>query len=135
MEAHAAEGLADLRDEEWMEMQGMPMHVVNESKLDEKKRNGSVAKKWETLAAVAAPRAEKDTDGRTRVYSGEVVWCSTCGAYADKKAHGMQTIFKGAPVREEVDGKYKYGGMWGQLRKLMRRIHPRTGEAMQEHCN
>lgn len=29
------------------------------AKLDERKRNGSVAKKWETLAAVAAAKAEK----------------------------------------------------------------------------
>ena len=47
----------------------------------------------------------------------------------------MQAICKGAPVREEVGGKYKYGGVWGQLRKVMRRIHPKTGEVMQEHCN
>ena len=47
----------------------------------------------------------------------------------------MQIVCKGAPAREEVDGKYKYGGMWGQLRKLMRRIHPKTGGAMQEHHN
>ena len=100
------------------------------AKLDERKCNGSVAKKWETLAAVAAAKAEKDTDGHTRVHSGEVVWCSTCGAYADKKAHGMQAVCKGAPERGT-----QYGGMWGQLRKLMRRIHPKTGENMQEHCN
>ena len=105
------------------------------AKVDENKRNGSVAKKWETLAAVAAAKAEKHTDGHTRAYSGEIVWRSTCGAYADKKVHGVQTVCKGAPVREEVAGKYKYGGMWGQLRKLMRRINPKTGEAMQEHCN
>ena len=71
------------------------------AKLDEKKCNGSVAKKWEELAAIAAAKAINDTDGHTRVYSGEVVWCSTCGSYADKKAHGMQTVCKGAPVREE----------------------------------
>ena len=65
------------------------------------------------MGNLAAAKAEKDTDGHTRVYSGEVVWCSTCGAYADKKAHGMQTVCKVAPIREEVHGKYKYGGMWG----------------------
>ena len=31
------------------------------------------------------------------------------------------------------DGKPKYGGMWGQLRKLMRKVHPETGETMEEH--
>ena len=28
-----------------------------------------------------------------------------------------------------------YGDMWGQLRRLMRRCHPKTGELMQPHCN
>jgi hypothetical protein len=28
-------------------------------------------------------------DGHDRVYAGEVVWCSICGAYADSKAKGM----------------------------------------------
>ena len=55
------------------------------AKLEDKKRNGSVAKIWETLAASAAAKAEKGTDAYTRVHSGEVIWCSTCGAYADKK--------------------------------------------------
>ena len=102
------------------------------AKLDEKKCKGAVAKKWENLAAAAAAAAKKDTDGHTRVYSGEVVWCSTCGAYADKEVHGMQALCKGAPIKEEVDGKYS---MWGQLRKLMGRIHPKIGEAMEEHRN
>ena len=52
-----------------------------------------------------------------------------------QKVHGMQALCKGAPIRDEVEGKYKYGGMWGRLRKLMRRIHPKTGEAMEEHRN
>ena len=105
------------------------------AKLDEKKCKGAAANKWEELAATAAAVAKKGTDGHTRAYSGEVVWCSTCGAYADKKAHGVQDGCKEAPKREEEDGKYKYGGMWGQLRKLMRRVHPKTGEVMEEHRN
>ena len=105
------------------------------AKLDDKKCHGAAAKRWEEQAATAAAMAQRDSDGHTRVYSGEVVWCSTCGAYADKKAHGMEGVCKGAPKREEEDGKPKYGGMWGQLRKLMRRIHPKTGETMEEHRN
>ena len=116
-----------------MEVQDLQMHGLYKAKLDDKKCHGAAANKWEKLVAIAAVAAKKDFGGHTRVYSGEVVWCSTCGAYADKKAHGMQTICKGAPVREEENGKYKYGGMWGQLRKLMRRIHPKTGEVMEEH--
>ena len=51
---------------------------------------GAVTSRWEEMAATAVADAHKDSDGHTRVYSGEVVWCSTCGAYADKKAHGMK---------------------------------------------
>ena len=65
------------------------------AKLDERKRNGSVAKKWETLAAVAAAKAEKDTDGHTRVHSGEIVWFSTCGAYDHKKCMACKLYAKG----------------------------------------
>ena len=42
----------------------------------------------------------------------------------------MQTVCNGAPQKGT-----RYGGMWGQLRRLMRRVHPRPGEVMQEHCN
>ena len=57
------------------------------------------------MAAVAAADAHKDSDGHTRVYSGEVVWRPTCGAYADKKVHGMKSVCKGAPKREEEEGR------------------------------
>lgn len=69
------------------------------AKLEVRKCKGPVAKQREALAANAAAVAEKDTDGHTRVHSGEVVWCSTCGAYADKKAHAMQKLCNGAPQR------------------------------------
>ena len=51
------------------------------------------------------------------------------------KTHGVQAVCKAAPVRNEAGGKYKCGGMWRQLRKLMRRIHPKTAEVMKEHRN
>ena len=53
------------------------------AKLEDKKCHGAAASRWEELAATAAAKAQKSTDGHTRVYSGEVVWCSTCGGYAD----------------------------------------------------
>ena len=62
------------------------------AKLGSQKCKGPVAKKREVLAAKAAVVAKKDNDGHTRVHSGNVVWRSTCGAYADKKRHGMQTV-------------------------------------------
>ena len=58
------------------------------AKLENKKCLGAVTSRWEEMAAAAAADAHKDSDGHTRVYSGEVGWCSTCGAYADKKRMG-----------------------------------------------
>jgi hypothetical protein len=53
--------------------------------------------------------------------SGDVVWCSTCGSYADGKAVGLAAPCAGPPA------KNGYGGMWGQLRKLRNGKHPRSG--------
>ena len=77
------------------------------AKLETRKCKGFVAKRWEALAVKAVVVAEKDIDGHARVHSGEVVWCSTCGAYAHEKAHGMQPRCNGAPQRGT-----RYGGMW-----------------------
>ena len=82
------------------------------------------------LADKAAEKAMRSNDGHSRVHSGGVVWCSSCGAYADKKAQGMGAVCKGAPTRGR-----SYGGMLGQLHKLMRGCHPKTGEMMDSHTN
>ena len=69
-------------------------------------------------------------DGHDRVYAGEVVWCSICGAYADSKAKGMARPCEGLPEKRKG-----YGGMWGQRQKLLRRCHPKTFEFMRVHRN
>ena len=65
-----------------------------------------------------------------RVYSGGVVWCAVCACLSDSKAKGMAKLCNGAPKKSH-DG----GGMWGQMRKLLRRCHPKTLQLMQEHRN
>ena len=47
-----------------------------------------------------------------------------CGSYADAKAKGLARPCKGAPDHRVL------GGMAGQLRKLRRNKHPRTGEQL-----
>lgn len=69
-------------------------------------------------------------DNHKRVYSGDVVWCSFCGCYADSKAKGMVDHFDGKP-----DKSPEGGGMWGQISNLYRRCHPETLRLMEEHCN
>ena len=55
--------------------------------------------RWETQPAAARLDTPEQGDGHTRVYSGDVVWCSTCGAYAGSKANGMGAQRRGAPVK------------------------------------
>ena len=93
-QAHATEGNSDLGMRSGWRCRICRCMSSTKAKLDEKKCKGAVANKWEELAATAAAVAEKDTDGHTRVYSGEVVWCSTCGVYADKKRMACTTFAK-----------------------------------------
>ena len=69
-------------------------------------------------------------DGHARVYSGEVLWCSICGAYADSKAKGMAQPCDGLPEKRK-----DCGGMWGQRLKLQRRCRPKTFGLMLVHRN
>jgi hypothetical protein len=59
-----------------------------------------------------------------KMLSGDVLWCSRCGVYADKKAKGLLDSCSGKPP------KGGGGRMEGQLRKLRNNIHPKTGEAI-----
>ena len=88
---------------------------ASKAKLLTQKCEGPAMDKLQKLVGRAAERAERLNDGHSRVYAEEVVWCSTCGSYADKKANGMGTVCKGAPARGR-----SHGGMWGQLHKLRR---------------
>lgn len=75
----------------------------------------------------ASARAESDAaigSGHAVVLSGEVAWCTECGNYADAKAVGLSRPCRGPPDR------LKQGGMAGQLKKLLRGYHPRTGAQM-----
>ena len=57
--------------------------------------------------------------------SGTVLWCSSCGTFADKKAKGLKGSCDGRPPRHQ-----HRGGMEGQLRKLRNGTHPKTGAAL-----
>ena len=70
--------------------------------------DGPAAKTWQALAAEAASRANREPDGHTRVYAGDVVWCPTCGSYADARSNGMSSLCQGPQQRGQ-----HCGGMWG----------------------
>ena len=49
---------------------------------------GSAATKWAEAARRMADNGVIDGGGHARMISGEVIWCSTCGAYADLSVSG-----------------------------------------------
>ena len=57
--------------------------------------------------------------------SGDVLWCMTCGSYADSKTKSLKNGCNGPPPRE-LHG----GGMRGQLNKLLSSMHPKTGRPL-----
>jgi len=69
------------------------------------------------------------SSGHALVSSGDLIWCKTCGSYAEMKAHsrGIGGACRGPPSRK---GPADYGGMWGQLQKLRDGRHPKTGVAL-----
>ena len=58
------------------------------------------------------------------VWSGDLIFCTVCGAYAENKTVKIKGNCGGKP---KFDGRY--GGAWGQHKKLVvRGVHPRTNE-------
>ena len=53
--------------------------------------------------------------------SGDTVWCTRCGSYADTVAKGLAK-----PCRGKAQGKLIGGGLVRQLKVLMSGRHPRT---------
>ena len=53
--------------------------------------------------------------------SGDVIWCSVCGCYADLKVGGLTEACTGRHT-----GPWKGGGKRGQLNSLRKNRHPRT---------
>lgn len=96
------------------------------SKIAGQRCQGSAVHRWAHQASMWADSGVVQGGGHTRVMSGDVIWCTTCGAYADTKAVGLSKPCKGPPIRAALS----YGGAWGQLRKLHRGVHPRTGCTM-----
>ena len=54
--------------------------------------------------------------------SGDIIWCVTCGAYADLRVGGLQQACEGKHT-----GPWKGGGKRGQLNDLKNNRHPRNG--------
>ena len=85
---------------------------------------GSVAEKWALASAAAAEVCGSVGPGHHRMIAGDVVWCLKCGCYGGDRAKGLQDVCRGKPLDKSG------GRLAGQLRYLMRGVHPKTREEM-----
>jgi hypothetical protein len=85
---------------------------------------GSAASRWANKAVVAAENEQATGAGHQRVIACDVVWCRTCGCYADAMARGLATACRGKP-----DGSNS-GGRVAQLKLLRAGRHPLTKELL-----
>ncbi len=86
-----------------------------------KRCEGSAALRWATKSQELAAAGVADGGGHCRQLSGDIVWCSLCGAYAAGVARGMA---QPCPGRRQA---WRGGGRHGQLLSLRAGKHPRTG--------
>jgi hypothetical protein len=86
-------------------------------KMAPKECLGSCARKWAEKAKQFADNGTVIGDNHTRAFSGEVVWCTRCGAYADNVAKGLSKPCQGHPNTHTVRC----------LKALKRGRHPRSG--------
>ena len=83
---------------------------------------GSAAAKWAEAARKMANSGSADGGRHTRMISGSIIWCSTCGSYADLRVSGLTEACLGKHT-----GPWLGGGKVGQLKALLKNIHPRNG--------
>jgi hypothetical protein len=88
------------------------------SKLAPKICPGSAALRWAEKAQILA--AGGSGGSHSRVLSGELMWCTRCGAYANSSAKGLSK-----PCPGRFQGKVR-GGLPGQLKVLQSGRHPTT---------
>ena len=79
-----------------------------------------------TRSCPGRPLKQLEGEEHVIVQSGTVSWCSRCGAYAESKARALTAKCNGPPTKQP-----KGGGRWGQLQKLLKGKHPKTGMLME----
>jgi hypothetical protein len=86
--------------------------------------NGSAVVRWEVSARAVAQQGVPDSGGHSRVVSGDILWCSTCGSYASTVARNLAR-----PCPGRFQGCAR-GGLAGQLKVLKSGRHPVTLRAL-----
>ena len=86
---------------------------------------GSAAARWAKAAKDMADNDAAGGGGHTRMISGHVFWCSTCGSYSDRRVSGLTVKCTGPHI-----GPWHGGGKLGQLKALRKNIHPKHGTTL-----
>ncbi len=88
------------------------------------KCRGSAAARWAQLEAeamdVASGRGCRGGRAHTRWMTDDIMWCSTCGAYAEQRAVGLASACRGPPPASG-------SGRTTSLARLRAGRHPKTG--------
>ena len=95
---------------------------ANKSAFDLEQCKGSARERQLTEVSKRVSDWFKEADGHRRVHSGTVEWCHLCGCFTENCCKGLSALCTGIPKRGA-----SYGVMWGQRRKLLQGIHPKTG--------
>ena len=94
--------------------------------LETKGCPGSAISKWkrrEVNAILQSKAVEPGTEGsrvHRRMISGDLIWCSVCGSYAEHRARGLEDVCDG-----KDEGVWKGGGRVAQLKALLANKHPK----------
>jgi hypothetical protein len=97
----------------------------NKTSFELERCTGGVEDRQLTQVSKRVSDLFKKADGHRRVHSGTVEWCHLCGCFSENRSKGLSAFCTGIP-RRGTD----YGGMWGQRRKLLQGIHPKSGKPM-----
>ena len=92
--------------------------------------DGPIKDRWKRKSAQSilehsSEHADQHRFQHVRMVSGDVIWCTICGAYGQHQARGLAQFCQG-----KFDGKWKGGGRVAQLKALKSNRHPKTGEPL-----
>ena len=99
------------------------MRSVKKWRLTTKKCEGGKKKTWAWASHSRTGEAlpERAKHGHVLLKSGTILWCSTCGAFAETRANRLRSACLGPPPQQHGSG-----GVRSQLNRLRAGIHPVT---------
>ena len=84
------------------------------------KCTGSTKLQWAIRTHTLAASSTSDGIGHKLARSGDVIWCTVCGLYTEKRTRGIAQECQGPP-------RTQIGGRANQRASLTQGLHPRTG--------